>query len=65
LFYRATIEAIGAVKLSLVTSGIIQWPAWPLKIVVAFGFCLLSIRVLIQLVHVLAYMPEKETHDIA
>ncbi len=65
LFYRATIEAMGAVKLNLVTSGIIQWPAWPLKIVVAFGFCLLSIRVLIQLIHALTCMPEKEAHDLA
>lgn len=49
LFYRSAAEAHLAVKIRLVTSGIIEWPAWPLKIVVAFGFLLLSIRIAIQL----------------
>jgi TRAP-type C4-dicarboxylate transport system permease small subunit len=64
LFYRATVEAVGAVELKLVTSGIIEWPAWPLKIVVAFGFFLLCIRIFIQLVHAFAYMPENTTNAI-
>ena len=49
LFYRSAAEAHLAVKIRLVTSGIIEWPAWPLKIVVAFGFLLLAIRIAIQL----------------
>lgn len=49
LFYRAAAEAHVAVKIRLITSGIVKWPAWPLKIVVAFGFFLLCIRIAIQL----------------
>jgi len=49
LFYRSSVEAYVAVKIRLVTSGIIEWPAWPLKIVVAFGFFMLCIRIAIQL----------------
>jgi len=49
VFYRSATEAHLAVKIRLVTSGIVEWPAWPLKIVVAFGFLMLSIRIAIQL----------------
>lgn len=49
LFYRASLEAQLAVKINLVTAGIVEWPAWPLKIVVALGFFLLSVRIAIQL----------------
>lgn len=48
LTYRAMIEAIVAVDLRLVTPGVTQWPAWPSKIIVVYGFLLLSIRILIQ-----------------
>ena len=49
LFYRSFVEAQLAVKIRLVTSGIVNWPAWPLKIVVALGFFFLSVRIAIQL----------------
>jgi len=49
LFYRSAAEAKIAVDLLLTTSGIVKWPAWPLKILVAFGFFLLCIRIAIQL----------------
>lgn len=65
LFYRATIEAIVAVDLRLVTSGIMQWPAWPLKIVVAFGFLLLSLRVSMQLIQEINLFVSKRSNDVA
>ncbi|WP_300458125.1 TRAP transporter small permease [Desulfobacula sp.] len=49
LFYRSAVEARIAVKIDLVTSGIVNWPAWPLKIIVAFGFLMLTIRIAIQI----------------
>lgn len=49
IFYQSILEALLAVDINLITSGIIQWPAWPFKIVVAFGFFLLCIRIGIQL----------------
>jgi TRAP-type C4-dicarboxylate transport system permease small subunit len=48
LFYRSAVEARIAVDVNLVTSGIVSWPAWPLKIIVAFGFLMLTIRIAIQ-----------------
>lgn len=65
LCYRSTVEAHVAVKIRLVTSGIIKWPAWPLKIVVAFGFFLLCIRIAIQLSqHVRLLIKQRRTHAV-
>ena len=49
IFYQSILEALLAVDINLITSGIVQWPAWPFKIVVAFGFFLFCIRIGIQL----------------
>lgn len=49
LFYQSLVEAQVAINIRLSTAGIIKWPAWPLKIAVAFGFLLLSIRIAIQI----------------
>jgi len=65
LFYRATIEARIAVDIRLVTSGIVEWPAWPLKIVVAFGFLLLGIRVAIQLSQQIYFAFKKRRNHVA
>lgn len=61
IFYQSVVEAKVAIDIRLVTSGIMEWPAWPLKIIVAFGFLLLSIRIAIQLtqqIHLI--VPEKK-----
>ena len=50
IFYRAIVEAQQAVGIGLVTSGVVQWPAWPFKIVLIYGFSLICIRLGIQLV---------------
>lgn len=64
LFYRSAAEAHVAVKIRLVTSGIVKWPAWPLKIVVAFGFLLLSIRIAIQLNHQIRLIIAKRGNNV-
>lgn len=50
IFYQSVVEAQIAVDIRLTTPGIIRWPAWPLKIALAFAFLLLCIRILIQLI---------------
>jgi TRAP-type C4-dicarboxylate transport system permease small subunit len=65
LFYRSSVEAYVAVKIRLITSGIIEWPAWPLKIVVAFGFFMLCIRIAIQLnQQILLVIERRRTHVV-
>jgi TRAP-type mannitol/chloroaromatic compound transport system permease small subunit len=59
LAYRAVVEAFVAVDLRLVTPGIMKWPAWPSKIVVAYGFLFLSARILVQLVHTISRTTSK------
>ena len=59
LFYRSVGEAQMAVDIRLTTMGIVQWPAWPAKIVVPFGFLLLSIRIGLQLARQIRLLVEE------
>ena len=63
LFYQTLLEAIKAVEVKMVTSGVIHWPAWPFKIVVAFGFLLLVIRIAIQLIQQIRLLKNRRKHD--
>ena len=62
LFYQTTVEATLAVDMRLYTSGIVKWPVSPFKILVAFGFFLLSIRVGIQLAEQVRWLTAKGRH---
>mgnify|MGYP003681907178 CR=1 FL=1 len=62
IFYRSVVDAGVAIDINLITSGIIAWPAWPLKIVFAFGFFLLCIRIGIQLIQQIRPLVVKGRH---
>jgi TRAP-type C4-dicarboxylate transport system permease small subunit len=47
--YQALVEAKHAVEINLVTAGIIEWPAWPLKLGLAYGLWLFTLRIGTQL----------------
>ena len=50
MFYQSIIEAQKAVDIRLVTSGLVEWPAWPFKIMLVYGLFVFAVRIGVQLV---------------